>query len=341
MGHGCTCSGAPIWHHFPSRVQLVVVANLVYVRSTGPKAGVPYDGHLTLADGKGQWWEGLDPRMLYGIDLREYQGVSEAALRPWTPPPAGIFGRHLDYAKWYATWWALRMMDAVNKYDPDFIYTDGTSTQPFSGNGTGTGFKCDAMQRVIADFYNRAEARRGKVDVFSIVKFRRGSPATVTTEEFGLPDEIKTDQPWIGEAPVGDWFYAPNFTYDSGMMIRYIIEAAARDGNAALNIPIRPDGSLDEAIPGMLQEVGEWMKTNGPAIYGSKAWNIPGEGQVTDKGQLRKIPGGLSERSSATSSILRKIFGSQSARMTHFMRSAWPYRIPAMRLRSSPWENPT
>ncbi len=31
----------------------------------GPLAGVPYDGKLTKADGKGQWWEGLDPQELY------------------------------------------------------------------------------------------------------------------------------------------------------------------------------------------------------------------------------------------------------------------------------------
>ena len=29
---------------------------------TGPLAGVPYDGNLTKADGKGQWWDGLRPR---------------------------------------------------------------------------------------------------------------------------------------------------------------------------------------------------------------------------------------------------------------------------------------
>ena len=32
---------------------------------TGPLAGVPYDGKLTKADGKGQWWDGLDPQDLY------------------------------------------------------------------------------------------------------------------------------------------------------------------------------------------------------------------------------------------------------------------------------------
>jgi alpha-L-fucosidase len=256
---------------------------------------VPYDGHLTLADGKGKWWEGLDPRMLNGIDLREYQGMTKAAYSPWSPPAAGLFARHAEYSKWYATWWALRMMDVIDHYDPDFIYTDGTGPQPFSGDHTGTGIKADAMQRVIAHFYNQTLKRRGKVDTFSIVKFRPNTNGTVTTEEFGIPREIKTDQPWIAEAPVGDWFYAPKFTYDSGMMIRYIIEAAARDGNAGVCISLLPDGSLDEGSTRMLKEVGEWMRMNGEAIYGSSAWTIAGEGEVVD-GKLKMLPGGKLEK---------------------------------------------
>jgi len=259
--------------------------------TTGDKKGIPYDGNLKLADGKGKWWEGLDPRLLYGINLREYKGVTNAANSEWSPPPAGVFKNHLPYAKWYATQWALRMMDAVDQYDPDFIYTDGTDQQPFSGSGTGTGVKADAMQRVISYYYNRTLERRGEVNTFSIVKFRHKTNGTVNTEEFGIPDKIKTDQPWIGEAPVGDWFYAPDFTYNSGMMIRYIIEAIARDGNAALSIPIRPDGSLDEDCIKMLKEVGVWMRRNGEAVYGSHAWTIPGEGEMVN-GKLKMLPGG-------------------------------------------------
>lgn len=264
----------------------------------GDKKGVPYDGHLTLAEGKGKWWEGFDPRLLYTVDLREYQSVTKAAYSPWSPPTPGVFTNHLPYAQWYATQWALRMMDVVNQYDPDFIYTDGTDQQPFSGRGTGTGIKADAMQRVIADFYNRALTRRGKVDTFSIVKFRKRTNGTVNTEEFGIPNEIKTDQPWIAEAPVGDWFYAPGFTYDSSAMIRYIIEACARDGNACICVSLLPDGSLDAGSQRMLKEVGDWMRRNGEAIYGSRAWKISGEGQE-DKGALRKIPGGKLGKSQA------------------------------------------
>jgi len=264
----------------------------------GDKKGVPYDGHLTLADGKGKWWEGYDPRLLYGVDLREYKGVTKAAASGWSPPQAGIFTNHIEYAKWYNTQWALRMMDVVEKYEPDFIYTDGTVQGPFTGNGTGTGIKTNAMPLVMADFYNRTLKTRGEVNTFSIVKFRHKTNGTVNTEEFGIPAPIKTDQPWIGEAPVGDWFYAPNFTYNSGMMIRYIIEAIARDGNAALSIPIRPDGSLEEPCITMLKELGVWMKRNGEAIYGSHAWKIPGEGEMVD-GKLKILPGGALQRKHA------------------------------------------
>lgn len=257
----------------------------------GAKRGLPYDGNLTLADGKGKWWEGLDPRLLYGIDLREYKGVEAAAKSPWSPPTAGIFLRHLAYDKWYATNWARRMMDVVEHYEPDFIYTDGTVQGPFTGNGTGTGYKANAMQAVIADFYNRTLARRGKVNTFSVVKFRNKTNGTVTTEEFGIPAEIKSDQPWIGEVPVGDWFYAPGFTYDAGMMIKYITEAIARDGNAAICISLLPDGSLDGGSEKMLKEVGVWMRRNGEAVYGSRAWVIPGEGEQVN-GKLKMLPGG-------------------------------------------------
>lgn len=257
----------------------------------GEKAGVPYDGNLTLKDGKGEWWEGYDPRLLYGVNLREYETVAERANSPWSPPNAGIFWRHLDYAKWFATQWALRIMDVTANYDPDFIYTDGTVEGPFTGDGTGTGYKCNAMQTVMADYYNRQLKKRGRVDGFSIIKFRHPTNGAVNTAEFGFPDTINISQPWIREAPVGDWFYAPGFTYDSGSVIRFIIEAVCRDGNAALNIPMRPDGSLDEECERMLEEVGEWMKVNGQAIYGSRAWNVLGEGEMKN-GHLRKLPGG-------------------------------------------------
>ena len=212
------------------------------------------------------------------------------------PRPTASFKTTLAYAKWYATWWALRMMDVVDKYQPDFIYTDGFSSQPFSGFGTGIGYKCDAMQRVIADFYNKTLQRRGKVDVFSIVKFRGKTNGTVNTAEADIPKDIKSDQDWIAETPVGDWFYAPGFTNDSGAVIHNLLEEVSRDGNIGVCICPHPDGSLDDSTVKMLKEIGEWMRINGAGIYGSKAWTRLGEGA---DGKLNVLPGGKLGRDQA------------------------------------------
>lgn len=245
--------------------------------ATGTFAGVPYDA-MTATNGAGTWWQNDDPRRLYLVNLLEYQGI----LNPGTGyfnPAQGIFTNHLAYANWYATQWALRMIDVIQNYDPDFIYTDGNSTQPFSGYGTGTGYKCDAMQRVMAHYYNEALLRRGMVDVFGFVKFHPPSGGVATTTESGYPAGIKTDQPWIAETTIGDWYYEPGITYDDGAgMIHWLLESVSRDGACAINICLKPDGSLDAGATNMLAGVGQWMRLNGEGIYGSRAWVKYGEG---------------------------------------------------------------
>jgi len=271
---------------------------------TGPKAGVPYDGNLTLADGKGKWWEGYDPRLLYGIDLREYKGWDQDGWKP----ADGILVNHLDYCRWYATRWSLRIMDAINKYDPDFIYTDGVLPQPFYGQGAESGYKCDAMVRVIADYYNHTLAKRGKVDTFSIVKFHPPAQGVVTTFEDNWPAGIKTDQPWIGETANGDWFYAPGFPDDAGALIRHMLECVSRDGSFCVNIAMLPDGSLDDPTIKMLKDVGAWMKINGEAIYGSRSWVKFAEGAG---GKVNSLPSGKLGKAQAA-----KKFDQQDFRFT-------------------------
>ena len=251
---------------------------------SGNKAGIPYDGNLAKVDAKGKWWEKYDLRRLYGIDLREYRG--------WDPrgcPDKGILVNHLDYCHWYATNWALRILDVVYHYEPDFIYTDGNANQPFEGRLAATGYKCDAMQRVMAGYYNHTLKTRGKVDTFSVVKFHPPSQGVVNTCEDHWPGGIKTDQPWIGETANGDWYYAPGFAYSASALIHWMLECVARDGSFCVNIAMLPDGSLDEGCLKMLEEVGDWMKVNGEGIYGSHAWVKLGEGADSP---LNVLPGG-------------------------------------------------
>jgi alpha-L-fucosidase len=244
--------------------------------STGPFAGVPYDA-VTATNSAGTWWQNYDVRRLYNQDLHKYQGISTPTTSYWNPSQ-GIFTNDLDYCHWYATQWALRILDVIENYHPDFIYTDGNSTQPFSGYATGTGYKCDAMQRVIAHYYNRTLERDGKLDTLAVVKFHNGDRIG-TTFEGGFSSTIKEDQPWFAEMAIGDWFWKPGISYDNGgAIVQRLLEAVSRDGAMSVNIPPRPDGSLDSGATNMLLGVGQWMDINSEGIYGSHAWVTPTDG---------------------------------------------------------------
>lgn len=250
----------------------------------GSKAGVPYDGSLTLADGKGKWWQGLDPRLLYNMPMK-YDTVNNGDKRFAIDDIAfgnkGIFGDYLDYAKWYATRWALRIQDVMDNYDPDFIYTDGNSTQPFSGEKSGSGYKSDAAARVVAHYYNQALAKQGsKFDKLSLIKFIPTNKGAGRTFEGSYPRDIKTDQMWMGDMAVGDWFYRPDFYYDAGMVVHALLEHVSRDGNLTLCVSLTPQGAMDTGSARMLKEIGAWMKINGEGIYGSHAWKKFGEGEM-------------------------------------------------------------
>jgi alpha-L-fucosidase len=244
--------------------------------SSGALAGVPYDA-VKSTNSAGKWWAGKDTRLLYNQDLHKYQGISTPNQYYWNPSQ-GIFTNDLDYCHWYATQWALRILDVVENYDPDFIYTDGNSTQPFSGYATGTGYKCDAMQRVIAHYFNRTLERHGKLDTTAFVKFHNGDHIG-TTFEGGYSSAIKDDQPWLAEDGFGNWFWSPGISYDhGGAIVHRLLEAVSRDGAMAVNIPPRPDGALDSGATNMLLGVGQWMAIHGEGIYGSHAWAQPTDG---------------------------------------------------------------
>ncbi len=53
-------------------------------------------------------------------------------------------------------------------------------------------------------------------------------------------------------------------------LIHYLVNAAGRNANLLMNIGPQPDGCLPEVALERLKEVGEWMKTYGETIYGTR-----------------------------------------------------------------------
>ncbi len=258
----------------------------------GPMKGVPYDGAQNY-DGKDTWWkkQGLDLKDLYGIDLKDDVTIPAdwtnglTAYRMDGPLthgiPNGDLKKHRDFAVWYATKWTHRVMDAIDQYSPDFIYFDGGGSYPFCGHGTGKGLRADATPRVIAHLYNESmQTHNGKLEAMAFTKGNEDARAVAVNVESRVPKTIKRDQPWQTEVGLGEWFYKQGTFYDSGMVIHEMLEAVAKDGNFAINIPLSPAGELDPGGVQTLQDMGDWMDVNSEGIYDSSAWNVWGEGRV-------------------------------------------------------------
>jgi alpha-L-fucosidase len=263
----------------------------------GPKKGVPYDAAQNY-DGKKTWWKdmGLDLKDLYGIDLKEDVAYPDdrktdderTAWRFRDPLshgiPDGDLKVHRDFAVWYATKWTNRVIDAIDQFSPDFIYFDGGGSYPFCGHRTGKGLRADATPRVIAHLYNKSLAKNGgNLEAMAFTKGNEDPRAVAVNIESSVPGEIKKDCTWQTETGLGEWFYKAGTFYDSGMVIHQMLEAVSRDGNYAINIPLKPSGELDSGGLKTLQDMGDWMDVNSEGIHGSGSWDVWGEGQVVMK----------------------------------------------------------
>jgi alpha-L-fucosidase len=260
---------------------------------TGPKAGVPYDAAArTKENGKGQWWEGLDPKDLYGIDLKSEELPGKDIRTGFMTPINQLF-THADtreFAKWYCLKWFNRMKQFIDDYDPDFIYTDGT--EPFTGKGTAVGIISDATVKVVAHYYNKRYAKNGTVDCMAVIKGGPRVPGVASPREGGYDGPINRN-PWVWENTIGEWFFEENTRYTSRGMIFQMIEAICRDGNFQINVSLTPDGVLEPGGEKMWRDFGAFLKTNGEAVYGSRGWKVLGEGRKKADPRRPKDPPSL------------------------------------------------
>lgn len=70
-------------------------------------------------------------------------------------------------------------------------------------------------------------------------------------------------------------------------LIRTLIDVASKGGNFLLNVGPKPDGTIQPEFEERLRAVGEWMKVNGEAIYGTTYGPLQGLsfGRTTAKGK--------------------------------------------------------
>ena len=229
----------------------------------GPYKGIPYDGVLTKADGKGQWWEGYDPAELYG---------PAGAAR--TPEAHAAYER-----KFYN-----RVMDLVDQHQPDLLY--------FDDGEPPTSYGLD----IAANYYNKnRQWHKGRLDAILNVKDDTSyiKKSMVQDYERGRSDQI-AEHPWQTDTCIGDWHYRrsiyENHQYKTpDQVVKMLVDIVAKNGNLLLNIPVRGDGTIDADEVAFLEGMAAWMAVNQESIFGTRPWKVAGEGPVKIKG------GGFSE----------------------------------------------
>jgi alpha-L-fucosidase len=239
----------------------------------GPKQGVPYDPLQTILDGKGKWWEGMDPVDLYG--------PIHTAKDPLHSPFANQFMWRVD--------------DAITKYHPDVIYFDehAGDSQVDMGVHMGLGF---LAPQLAANYYNKSlKWNQGRTDVVLNLKGVGGrynsfqnSPellpfadrSLVKSSEAIIESQIMA-YPFQTETSIADWHYKTGQRYmDARSVIRLLMQNVSRNGTMLLNLTQHGRGDLDPQVVVICKDVGAWLKINGEAVYGSRPFEVFGENSV-------------------------------------------------------------
>ena len=248
------------------------------IRYTSDAKG-PYDALQTVLDGKGKWWEGMDPVDLYG-----YKHSTDCSNQSCNNSP-------------YGTQFMYRVDEAIQKYHPDVVYFDDHAGDSQSDLGVHMGLGAIAT-KILANYYNQSLGwNQGKMDVVMNMKGVGGQFDSFQTNETVLPyvqhalvrsTEASTE-PQISADPFqteldiqsGNWHYLTGGGYtDAATLVTTLMQNVSRNGSLLLNLTQHGRGNLDPQCIQIAQDIGAWLKVNGEAVYASRPFETSGDATV-------------------------------------------------------------
>jgi alpha-L-fucosidase len=180
---------------------------------------------------------------------------------------------HDDVNAYVDTHMLPQMKDLVMRYQPDVFWTDGEWDYP-SDVWKSTQF--------LAWLYNESPVKDYVVVNDRWGKETRGKHGGIYTTEYDLIHQanatgLEIPHPWEECRGIGTSFgynrneYLDNYS-TSEQLVHILIDKVARGGNLLLNIGPTADGRIPVIMQQRLKDMGDWLKVNGDAIYGTRKW---------------------------------------------------------------------
>jgi len=171
----------------------------------------------------------------------------------------------------WANDWLARATEIVEKYHPDIMYFDWW---------IGQAYVRPNLTRFAAFYYNESLKYGDHVGVINYKDYAMQERSAVLDIERGQLGDLRPLY-WQTDTSVSNksWGYIKDDTFKSPQFIvQQLVDIVSKNGNLLMNIGPRSDGTIPEEVQHVLLDVGEWLKVNGDAIYGTRPWKVYGEG---------------------------------------------------------------
>ncbi|MBC8470821.1 MAG: alpha-L-fucosidase [Planctomycetes bacterium] len=250
------------------------------------KAGARYIVFTTKHHSGYTMWPSKEAEQTYGENYnpvkvgpkRDIVGEITAAMRKKDIK----VGLYYSLYEWYHPLWQSdkerfvsehmfpQFKDLVRRYSPDIIWSDGEWEMDWEKWRT---------PELLAWLFNNAPNEKDLVINDRWGKGIRHKHGGFYTTEYGsgMDDD---SHPWEENRGMGfsyGYNRAENLQdYRSAQeLILMLIDIVSRGGNLCLDIGPRADGTIPVIMQERLLQIGQWLRINGEAIYGTRMWKAP------------------------------------------------------------------